>query len=57
MPNLVSPCLSQADDKLRTDVLEVQGGGNCGNALTAVARLGAKPYVITKVSAAQFLKP
>ncbi len=27
------------DDKLRTDKLEMQGGGNCGNALTAVARL------------------
>ncbi|MBZ5782386.1 hypothetical protein, partial [Klebsiella aerogenes] len=25
----------QPDDKLRTERLEVQGGGNCGNALTA----------------------
>lgn len=27
------------DDKMRTDELEMQGGGNCGNALTAAARL------------------
>jgi len=39
----------KADDKLRTEVLEVQGGGNCGNALTAISRLGAIPYVISKV--------
>eukprot|EP00976_Prorocentrum_cordatum_P061277 1176232-Prorocentrum_minimum.AAC.5 len=40
----------KADDKLRTEVLEVQGGGNCGNALTAIARLGATPFVITKIN-------
>ena len=27
------------DDKMRTEELETQGGGNCGNALTAAARL------------------
>eukprot|EP00798_Chlamydomonas_sp_ICE-L_P024090 gene24090-9664_t len=37
------------DDKLRTEKLEVQGGGNCANALTAVARLGLSPYLITKI--------
>lgn len=38
------------DEKLRTERLEVQGGGNCGNALTAAARLGnLKPYIITKI--------
>ena len=26
------------DAKVRTEALEIQGGGNCGNALTAVAR-------------------
>ena len=30
----------EPDAKLRTDALEVQGGGNCGNACTAMARLG-----------------
>ena len=27
------------DDKMRTEELQMQGGGNCGNALTAAARL------------------
>lgn len=39
----------EANDKLRTQQLEVQGGGNCGNALTATARLGLQPVIISKV--------
>ena len=38
------------DEKLRTDAFETQGGGNCGNALTAVARLGLRPSILTKLS-------
>jgi sugar/nucleoside kinase (ribokinase family) len=38
------------DAKLRTDSFEVQGGGNCGNALTTAARLGARCRIITKLS-------
>eukprot|EP00878_Enallax_costatus_P034999 GHUV01038957.1.p1 GENE.GHUV01038957.1~~GHUV01038957.1.p1 ORF type:complete len:333 (+),score=19.32 GHUV01038957.1:577-1575(+) len=37
------------DQKLRTDALEVQGGGNCANALTAAARLGLSPTIVTKI--------
>lgn len=39
----------QPDEKLRTERLEVQGGGNCGNALTAAARLGLSPSIVTKI--------
>lgn len=39
----------QPDEKLRTERLEVQGGGNCGNALTAAARLGLSPFIVTKI--------
>ncbi|KAL4190932.1 hypothetical protein AMTRI_Chr07g78320 [Amborella trichopoda] len=38
------------DDKIRTTSLEVQGGGNAGNALTGAARLGLKPRLISKVA-------
>lgn len=37
------------DQKMRTENLELQGGGNCGNALTAVARLGLKPVIVSKI--------
>jgi sugar/nucleoside kinase (ribokinase family) len=37
------------DEKLRTERLEAQGGGNCGNALTAAARLGLSPCIVTKI--------
>lgn len=37
------------DDKLRTEQLEVQGGGNAGNALTAAARLGLAPALVSKI--------
>ena len=39
------------DDKMRTEDLEMQGGGNCGNALTATARLGShlRPRVVSKI--------
>ncbi|KAF5842011.1 Ribokinase-like protein [Dunaliella salina] len=37
------------DDKLRTEKLEVQGGGNAANALTAAARLGLGSTLVTKV--------
>ncbi|GMY06182.1 ribokinase [Fagus crenata] len=38
------------DDKIRTTSLQVQGGGNAGNALTCAARLGLKPRLISKVA-------
>ncbi|GAQ81394.1 pfkb-like carbohydrate kinase family protein [Klebsormidium nitens] len=38
------------DDKIRTTTLQVQGGGNVGNALTAAARLGLQPRIISKVA-------
>ncbi|EFN54319.1 hypothetical protein CHLNCDRAFT_25015 [Chlorella variabilis] len=37
------------DDKLRTEKFEAQGGGNCGNALTAAARLGLAPTIVSKI--------
>lgn len=40
----------EPDAKLRTDSFDTQGGGNCGNALTATARLGCAPRIITKLS-------
>ena len=40
----------EPDAKLRTDSFEVQGGGNCGNALTATSRLGCRPRILTKLS-------
>lgn len=39
----------RANDKLRTEKLEVQGGGNCGNALTAAARLGLPVAIVSKI--------
>uniref|UniRef100_A0A7R9YT32 Carbohydrate kinase PfkB domain-containing protein n=1 Tax=Chlamydomonas euryale TaxID=1486919 RepID=A0A7R9YT32_9CHLO len=39
------------DQKLRSESLEVQGGGNCGNALTAASRLGLSPVLVTKIGA------
>lgn len=39
----------QPDAKIRTEKLEVQGGGNCGNALTAAARLGLKCSLFSKI--------
>ncbi|EIE21663.1 PfkB-type carbohydrate kinase, partial [Coccomyxa subellipsoidea C-169] len=36
-------------DLARVDLLQTQGGGNCANALTAAARLGLKPVLITKI--------
>lgn len=39
----------QPDAKIRTETLEVQGGGNCGNALTAAARLGMQPALFSKI--------
>jgi sugar/nucleoside kinase (ribokinase family) len=41
--------LPNPDDKIRSLTLKVQGGGNVGNALTAVAHLGLAPRVISKV--------
>ncbi|KAI8465093.1 MAG: PfkB-type carbohydrate kinase [Monoraphidium minutum] len=37
------------DQKMRTETLETQGGGNCANALTAAARLGLSPTIVTKI--------
>eukprot|EP00898_Chlorokybus_atmophyticus_P005216 jgi/Chlat1/5696/Chrsp38S05542 len=38
------------DDKIRSEDLKILGGGNVGNALTAAARLGLAPYIITKLA-------
>ncbi|KAH7669709.1 Ribokinase/fructokinase protein [Dioscorea alata] len=38
------------NDKIRSTSLKVEGGGNVGNALTAAARLGLTPRVISKVA-------
>nr|CAB3499444.1 unnamed protein product [Digitaria exilis] len=38
------------DDKIRTGELQISGGGNAGNALTAAARLGLNTRVISKVA-------
>ncbi|CAA6655355.1 unnamed protein product [Spirodela intermedia] len=38
------------DDKIRSTSSKVQGGGNVGNALTGVARLGLKPRLISKIA-------
>ncbi|KAI4349315.1 hypothetical protein L6164_009920 [Bauhinia variegata] len=38
------------DDKIRSTNLKVEGGGNTGNALTCLARLGLKPRIISKVA-------
>nr|XP_024398785.1 ribokinase-like isoform X1 [Physcomitrium patens] len=40
----------QPDDKIRSTELQVQGGGNVGNALTAAARLGLECRIFTKVA-------
>eukprot|EP00891_Asterochloris_glomerata_P004544 jgi/Astpho2/4544/e_gw1.00067.193.1_t len=39
----------EPDQKLRTERLEMQGGGNCGNALTAVARMGVRAALVSKI--------
>ncbi|XP_020224934.1 uncharacterized protein LOC109806830 isoform X4 [Cajanus cajan] len=38
------------DDKIRSTSLKVQGGGNAGNALTCLARLGLNTRLISKVA-------
>ncbi|KAG6719209.1 hypothetical protein I3842_04G190500 [Carya illinoinensis] len=38
------------DEKIRTTSSKVQGGGNAGNALTCLARLGLNPRLISKVA-------
>lgn len=43
------PAYPPPDAKIRTEKLEVQGGGNCGNALTAAARLGLNPALFSKI--------
>jgi hypothetical protein len=45
------------DDKIRSLALKVQGGGNTGNALTAAARLGLRPRIISKVTSVPFFLP
>ena len=37
----------------RSRNLQVEGGGNCGNALTAASRLGLTPCIVTKLGADQ----
>ena len=34
---------------LITACLQTQGGGNCANALTAAARLGLRPSIVSKI--------
>ncbi|GJP47215.1 hypothetical protein CLOM_g6432 [Closterium sp. NIES-68] len=38
------------DDKIRSTSLEVQGGGNVGNTLTAISRLGLSTRIFTKLA-------
>ncbi|CAK9859541.1 unnamed protein product [Sphagnum jensenii] len=38
------------DEKMRTTELQVKGGGNVGNALTAASRLGLNTRIFTKVA-------
>ncbi|XP_057438478.1 uncharacterized protein LOC130730477 isoform X2 [Lotus japonicus] len=38
------------DSKIRSTSFKIQGGGNAGNALTCVSRLGLKPRIISKVA-------
>jgi len=45
------------DDKIRSLAFKVQGGGNTGNALTAAARLGLRPRIISKVTSVPFFLP
>ncbi|XP_045798259.1 ribokinase-like isoform X3 [Trifolium pratense] len=40
----------QPDQKIRSTSFKIQGGGNTGNALTCVARLGLKPRIISKIA-------
>jgi hypothetical protein len=37
------------DQKMRTENLEIQGGGNCGNALTGLSRLGVNAKVFSAI--------
>jgi hypothetical protein len=37
------------DQKLRTEMLGIQGGGNCGNSMTGVARLGLQCRILSTV--------
>jgi sugar/nucleoside kinase (ribokinase family) len=39
----------EPDSKIRTDKLEKLGGGNCGNACTALARLGTHVRILSAV--------
>ncbi|KAK9811624.1 hypothetical protein WJX72_007184 [[Myrmecia] bisecta] len=39
----------QPDDKIRTERLETQGGGNCANALTAASRLGLEAHLVSQI--------
>ncbi|CAM9695217.1 unnamed protein product [Hapterophycus canaliculatus] len=38
-----------ADEKVRTQSLEIMGGGNCGNTMSAASRLGLNACIATKV--------
>jgi sugar/nucleoside kinase (ribokinase family) len=37
------------DEKMRSETLDIQGGGNCGNALTGLARLGVSAKVLSTI--------
>ena len=39
----------QPDSKIRTEALAKQGGGNCGNACTGLARLGASVRILSAI--------
>ncbi|XP_062200453.1 uncharacterized protein LOC133903104 [Phragmites australis] len=42
------------DDKIRTEDLQISGGGNAGNALTGATRLGLNTRLISKVANDEF---
>ncbi|MCO5583585.1 hypothetical protein L7F22_037498 [Adiantum nelumboides] len=46
----------QPDEKIRSVDFKVQGGGNAGNCLTATARLGLRPRILSKVAEDAFGK-
>ncbi|KAI5057489.1 hypothetical protein GOP47_0027504 [Adiantum capillus-veneris] len=46
----------QPDEKIRSVNFKVQGGGNAGNCLTAAARLGLRPRILSKVAEDAFGK-
>lgn len=56
-PSLLEPfpflgiilCLLLLTNQPHPALLQTQGGGNCANALTAAARLGLQPFLVSKI--------